>query len=82
MAGPSRPPSHAYRNLAFMNSKDARALRILAEYLEPRARFERHRVDDTIVFMGSARTRSREQAEQALREAEAGGGDVEPRRPR
>lgn len=77
MAGQPRPPSHAYRNQAFLNSKDARALRILAEYLEPKARFERHRVDDTIVFMGSARTRSREQAEEALRKAAAGGGDVE-----
>jgi len=66
----------AYANPAFLNSKDARALRILAEYLEPRSRFERHGVEDTIVFMGSARTLSREQAEEALRKAERG-GDVE-----
>jgi len=67
----------AYRNQGFLNSKDARALRILAEYLEPKSRFEHHRVDDTIVFMGSARVKSREQAEAALREAEAGNGDLE-----
>ena len=30
----------AYSNQAFLNSKDARALRILAEYLEPNSRFE------------------------------------------
>ena len=30
----------AYHNAEFINSKDARALRILAEYLEPKARFE------------------------------------------
>ncbi|MCL4801767.1 MAG: LOG family protein [Burkholderiales bacterium] len=70
-----RPP-RAYRNQAFMNSREGRALRILAEYLEPKARFERLRVDDTIVFMGSARTLSREDAEAALRRAEAGEGDL------
>jgi uncharacterized protein (TIGR00730 family) len=72
-----RNPVKAYRNEGFLNSKDARALRILAEYLEPKSRFERHRVDDTIVFMGSARLTSREEAEQALRAAEAAGGDLE-----
>src|SRR5262245_66436114 len=45
----------AYRNLAFLDSDDARAIRILAEYLQPLAAFERHRVHDTIVFFGSAR---------------------------
>jgi len=66
----------AYHNAEFINSKDARALRILAEYLEPKSRFERHHVDDTIVFMGSARIKSREQAEAALKAAEAGDGDA------
>ena len=61
----------AFNDKAFMNSKDARALRILAEYLEPKSRFEHFRVDDTIVFMGSARTKSREEAEALLRAAEA-----------
>ena len=71
-----RRPVKAYRNLAFLNSRQARALRILAEYLEPRSRFERHKVDDTIVFMGSARVKSREEAEKALARAEAAGGDT------
>jgi uncharacterized protein (TIGR00730 family) len=77
MTQPPRRTPKAYRNQAFLNSKDARELRILAEYLEPKARFDRLRVDDTIVFMGSARTRSREQAEEALHKAEAGEGDAE-----
>jgi len=55
-------PDKAYRNRAFLDSKDARALRILAEYLEPKSRLERYHVDDTIVFMGSARIRPPEQA--------------------
>jgi uncharacterized protein (TIGR00730 family) len=72
-----KPPQHAYHNQTFLNSKDARILRILAEYVEPKARFERHRVDDTIVFMGSARIASKETAEAALREAHAAGAPEE-----
>ena len=70
------PPVHAYRNERFLDSRDARALRILSEYLEPRARFERHKVDDTIVFMGSARTPSRELAARELARAEETGEGV------
>ena len=73
MAEPSNPPLKAYQNERFLNSRDARALRILSEYLEPQSRFERHEVDDTIVFMGSARTPSRETAEAMAAEAERTG---------
>jgi uncharacterized protein (TIGR00730 family) len=45
----------AYLNEKFLNSPDARALRILAEYLEPLAHFRREKVRDTVVFFGSAR---------------------------
>jgi uncharacterized protein (TIGR00730 family) len=45
----------AYRNEAFLDSDDARPLRILAEYLEPMQAFRRARICDTIVFFGSAR---------------------------
>ena len=48
----------AYHDTEFINSKDARALRILAEYLEPKSRFEAHGLEDTIVFYGSARITS------------------------
>jgi len=75
-----RQQAKAYSNPSFLNSKDARVLRILSEYLEPKSRFERLRVDDTIVFMGSARVKSREQAEEALRKAEGGDGDLESAR--
>jgi uncharacterized protein (TIGR00730 family) len=77
MSERKRPSVKAYANPAFLNSRDARALRILAEYLEPKSRFDHHRVDDTIVFMGSARILPRDRAEAALREAERGGGDLE-----
>ena len=45
----------AYLNENFLNSPDARALRILAEYLEPLAHFRRQKIRDTVVFFGSAR---------------------------
>ncbi len=45
----------AYKNPAFISSRDARTIRILAEYLEPAARFRDQQVKDTIVFFGSAR---------------------------
>lgn len=70
----------AFEDSRFLESKDARALRILAEYLEPLSRFKRHEVRDTIVFMGSARLVSRQMAEAALSEAEAAGSGVEEAR--
>src|SRR4249919_1021477 len=62
----------AYQNPGFLESKDARALRILSEYLEPKSRFDRHKIDDTIVFMGSARIKSREEAGEMVSKAKAG----------
>ena len=47
----------AYLNQKFLNSPDARALRILSEFLEPLAHFRREKVRDTVVFFGSARLR-------------------------
>ena len=67
----------AYLKEPFLTSRDARPLRLLAEYLEPKSRFDRYKIDDTIVFMGSARTISREQAEAELAAAERGEGDLE-----
>ena len=74
----------AYLMPEFLESDDARPIRILAEYLEPLRRFRAHNIQDTVVFFGSARTRSRECAEQALRSletvAENGAGADERRR--
>jgi uncharacterized protein (TIGR00730 family) len=53
---PARPKL-AYENDDFLTSPDARALRILSEYLEPLSHFRRQRIRDTIVFFGSARIR-------------------------
>jgi uncharacterized protein (TIGR00730 family) len=67
----------AYENPAFLNSADGRLIRILAEYTEPMARFRRERVQDTVVFFGSARFNGREEADRAL-ELLANTGSVTP----
>ena len=56
----------AYENPDFLNGPDGRLIRILAEYTEPLARFRRERIQDTIVFFGSARFQSSHQANTAL----------------
>lgn len=69
-------PVKAYKDLDFLDSRAGRALRIMSEFVEPEDRFERYDISDTIVFFGSARTLSREQAEQALATVKASGEDV------
>ncbi|WP_420239364.1 TIGR00730 family Rossman fold protein [Telmatobacter bradus] len=69
--GNGRPPRLeaaplAYENPHFLNSPDGRLIRIVAEYIEPLARFRREQIQDTIVFFGSARFRGREEADHAL----------------
>jgi uncharacterized protein (TIGR00730 family) len=56
----------AYENAAFLNSADGRLIRIMAEYTEPLARFRHERIQDTVVFFGSARFHGREEADRAL----------------
>ena len=56
----------SFLNTEFLKSPAARAIRILSEYLEPAERLRRARIRDTIVFFGSARSPSPEQAAQRL----------------
>ena len=65
----------AYENQEFLHSRDGRALRILAEYHEPMSRLAHYNVTDTVVFMGSARLASAEDAASAVAAAERGEGD-------
>ncbi|MFT5287618.1 MAG: hypothetical protein ACI8TQ_003806 [Planctomycetota bacterium] len=69
-------PLKAYKNPGFLESRDARALRILSEYIEPRSRFDELEVKDTIVVFGSARIKSREVALADLAAAEKSGEDI------
>ncbi len=52
---PIQKADKAYNNHEFLNSHDARPIRILSEYLEPKQRFEKMHVHHTVVFFGSAR---------------------------
>ncbi len=70
------PPVQAYLNSHFIEEREGRPLRILSEYLEPDARFEKHNVEDTIVFLGSARLLPKDVAEAKLQEARKDNGDV------
>src|SRR5271165_412093 len=65
-----KPATLAYQNEPFISSPDGRILRILSEYVEPFASFRREQIQDTVVFFGSARFRSREAAKQNLAELE------------
>ena len=61
-----KPAALAYQNEPFLNSPDGRILRVLAEYSEPFARFRREQIQDTVVFFGSARFQSMEDAKSNL----------------
>lgn len=60
--GKIKPILKAYEDINFLNSSDARILRILSEFLEPQTKFRKHKIVDTIVFFGSARLLSRKRA--------------------
>lgn len=50
-------PEKAYKNLEFLNSRDARTVRILSEYLEPLARLKKLKVNNTVLFLGSTKAK-------------------------
>jgi uncharacterized protein (TIGR00730 family) len=56
----------AYLSPEFLDSAEGRPVRLLSEYLEPLRRFKEQRIQDTVVFFGSARVDSRERAERAF----------------
>jgi uncharacterized protein (TIGR00730 family) len=67
----ARFPKKAYNNHDFLNSPPARHIRILCEYEETRQRFIREKIENTIVFFGSARTLPEDVAVARLDEAKA-----------
>ena len=60
----------AYKNQEFLNSPDARVIRLISEFLEPARRFRHEGIRDTIVFFGSARVLPRATAQARLRSLE------------
>jgi uncharacterized protein (TIGR00730 family) len=74
-------PTKSYRDIDFLTSPQARTLRILAEYLEPEARFESQDVSNTLVFFGSARSRPLEEVQadlDAARQRQAPADQITP----
>jgi uncharacterized protein (TIGR00730 family) len=63
---PLYPALLAYQNQDFLSSPDGRVFRMLAEYQEPMTRFRRERIQDTVVFFGSARFRALDVASHEL----------------
>src|SRR3954470_24540550 len=63
----------AYLDAEFLESDEGRPVRILSEYLDPLKRFKDQKIQDTVVFFGSARVDSRERAERALHTLRARG---------
>ncbi len=59
-------PSKAYANSSFLNSPDARPLRVQCELIEPSIRFSEQKVENTIVLFGSARSKDSTQAKKDL----------------
>jgi uncharacterized protein (TIGR00730 family) len=62
----SNEPPKAYRNEHFLNSPEARAIRVQCELIEPEHRLLENEVNHTLVFFGSARSKDPEVAKKEL----------------
>ncbi len=56
----------SYKNNDFLNSPDARQIRILCELIAPKTSFKNNDIENTIVFFGSARSVSQNVADKKL----------------
>ncbi|MDP6456469.1 MAG: TIGR00730 family Rossman fold protein [Candidatus Marinimicrobia bacterium] len=65
-----------YKDFDFLNSSEARPSRLLAEYFGPLRIFRRRKIKDTIVFFGSARIPSPEDAKKPDKGAEKSDGNL------
>ncbi len=64
----SKTKNRFYYNSEFLGSPEGRSIRILSEYYGPKQKLQNNRIEDTIVFFGSARTLSMNNAKKALEE--------------
>jgi uncharacterized protein (TIGR00730 family) len=73
MTMPKRKPKppKAYKNLDFLNSPEARIVRMMTEFLEPQKRLRQAKVADTIVVFGSARIKPPREAARNLAKVRA-----------
>ena len=51
----SRKKDRFYYNTKFLSSPEGRSIRILSEYYGPKRKLKKHKIENTIVFFGSAR---------------------------
>ena len=51
----SRKKDRFYYNTEFLSSPEGRSIRILSEYYGPKRKLKKHKIENTIVFFGSAR---------------------------
>jgi uncharacterized protein (TIGR00730 family) len=70
----------AHQDEFFINSPEGRDIRVLAEFMAPANRFKAHKIKNTLVFFGSARTLSVEDCAQKLALAQKSGNEKEIRR--
>ncbi len=63
---PKKWPLKAYDNPEFLHNREARTIRVNCELLEPKYRFRKYNIKNTIVFFGSARTKEPKVAEKEL----------------
>jgi uncharacterized protein (TIGR00730 family) len=64
--GPDQPLRKAYNDPEFLNSPEARIIRIMSEYIEPTTRFEKYNIQGAVVFFGSARIVPPEEADREI----------------
>ncbi len=69
-------PVKAYKNLSFLNSDAARAIRVHCELAEPEERFRRHGINNTVVMFGSARIPPLSRLEKLRAEVAAADGNA------
>ena len=66
-----------YFNEDFLGSPQGRSVRILSEYYGPLKKIKKNKIYDTIVFFGSARIKSRDEAEDYLKKLDTSSSDKE-----
>ena len=64
-------PQEAFFNKEYLTSREGRIIRVLSEFSEPKHRFEKQGIEDTIVFFGSARTLPTKTAKSNLKKIKA-----------
>ncbi|MCF7824610.1 MAG: TIGR00730 family Rossman fold protein [Candidatus Marinimicrobia bacterium] len=66
-----------YDNQEIIHSPSGRLLRIMSEYIGPENLFRKNKIQDTIVFFGSARTQPKHFVLEAIEKAKANGSSIQ-----